>query len=118
MLAQTRRPCCKTSGWPGRIADQGLIAIAAALRDYGDVRVRSVGDPAYAVCAGALKLAMELPPRYWEQLGGVTVTDRRRITRRQRDDLAAFGGGHGRANEELLIMGTIFLLPRVVRDGR
>ena len=46
--------------------------IAAALRDYGDVRVRSVGDPAYAVCAGALKLAMELPPRYWEQLGGVT----------------------------------------------
>lgn len=46
--------------------------VAAALRDYGDVRVRSVGDPAFAVCAGALKLAMELPPRYWEQLGGVT----------------------------------------------
>jgi len=39
---------------------------------YGDVGVTCVDDPTYAVCSGALKLAMELPPKYWEKLGSVT----------------------------------------------
>ncbi len=46
--------------------------IANALRDYGDVGVTCVTDPTFAVSAGALKLASELPPQYWEQLGSVT----------------------------------------------
>ncbi len=46
--------------------------IADALSDYGDVGVTCVTDPTYAVAMGALKLASELPPQYWEQLGSVT----------------------------------------------
>ena len=47
--------------------------IQAALVDYyGDVGVKCVDDPVYAVAKGALKLATELPPRYWEKLGNVT----------------------------------------------
>ena len=46
--------------------------IADALRDYGDIGVTCVADPNYAVAMGALKLATELPPQYWEQLGSVT----------------------------------------------
>lgn len=46
--------------------------IADALGDYGDVGVTCVKDPTYAVAMGALKLASELPPQYWEQLGSVT----------------------------------------------
>jgi rod shape-determining protein MreB len=40
--------------------------------EYGDVRVKCVDDSVYAVCTGGLKLAMELPPKYWEKLGSVT----------------------------------------------
>ncbi len=47
-------------------------AIADALVDYGDVGVTCVTNPTYAVAIGALKLASELPPQYWEQLGSVT----------------------------------------------
>lgn len=43
--------------------------IMAALVDYGDVRVTRVSDPTYDGCAGALKLAQELPTKYWGQLG-------------------------------------------------
>ncbi len=39
---------------------------------YGEVSVTCVEDPIFAVCAGALKLAMELPPKYWTKLGSVT----------------------------------------------
>ena len=46
--------------------------IADALRDYGDIGVTCVADPNYAVAMGALKLATELPPQYWELLGSVT----------------------------------------------
>ncbi len=45
--------------------------IADALSDYGNVGVTRVTDPDYAVAKGALKLASELPPQYWEQLGSV-----------------------------------------------
>ncbi len=47
-------------------------SIADALRDYGEVGVTCVADPTYAVAMGALKLASELLPQYWEQLGSVT----------------------------------------------
>ncbi len=46
--------------------------IAGKLKDYGDVVVSLVDDPTYALCAGALALARELPPRHWDQLGSVT----------------------------------------------
>lgn len=46
--------------------------IADALSDYGDVGVTCVTDPIYAVATGALKLASELPPQYWDQLGSTT----------------------------------------------
>ena len=47
--------------------------IADKLKDYyGEVGVSCVDDPTYAVCTGALKLASELPPKYWEKLGSVT----------------------------------------------
>jgi rod shape-determining protein MreB and related proteins len=44
----------------------------ALVDNYGDVNVTCVQDPTFAVCSGALKLALELPPKYWEQLGSVT----------------------------------------------
>ncbi|MEE8484682.1 MAG: MamK family actin-like protein [Nitrospinota bacterium] len=43
--------------------------LALSLADYGDVRVQCVSDPEYAGCAGALKLSMDLPPKYWDQVG-------------------------------------------------
>ncbi|MBF0560739.1 MAG: rod shape-determining protein [Alphaproteobacteria bacterium] len=43
--------------------------IAANFNDYGDVHVTRVSDPTYDGCSGALKLAQELPPKYWGQLG-------------------------------------------------
>nr|CAX83791.1 Magnetosome protein MamK (MreB-actin-like) [uncultured bacterium] len=46
--------------------------ISGRLRGYGEVGVSCVSDPDFAVAAGALKLAQELPPRYWEQLGSTT----------------------------------------------
>lgn len=43
--------------------------IAMSLAEYGDVKVQCVNDPEYAGCAGALKLALDLPPKYWGQIG-------------------------------------------------
>ncbi|MBF0170026.1 MAG: rod shape-determining protein [Nitrospinae bacterium] len=43
--------------------------IRTQMRDYGRVTVRLVDDPEYAGCSGGLKLATELPPAYWDQLG-------------------------------------------------
>jgi len=43
--------------------------IANLLADYGDVQVAIVEDPEYAGSVGALKLATDLPPEYWSQLG-------------------------------------------------
>ncbi|MBF0179737.1 MAG: rod shape-determining protein [Magnetococcales bacterium] len=45
--------------------------IASHLKEYGQVVVRQVPDPDYCGGSGALKLAMELPPQYWEQVGHV-----------------------------------------------
>ncbi|MBF0158096.1 MAG: rod shape-determining protein [Magnetococcales bacterium] len=46
--------------------------IMEGMKDYGDVQVRQVPDPDFCGGLGALKLAMELPPKYWEQVGQVS----------------------------------------------
>ncbi|MBF0155378.1 MamK family actin-like protein [Candidatus Magnetaquicoccus inordinatus] len=46
--------------------------ICQQMHQYGEVIVRSVPDPDFCGGAGALKLAMELPPQYWEQVGQVS----------------------------------------------
>ncbi|MBF0326864.1 MAG: rod shape-determining protein [Alphaproteobacteria bacterium] len=51
----------------GGIADY----IKERLRPYGDAVVTCVDDPTFAGCRGALRLAEELPPQYWGQLGTV-----------------------------------------------
>lgn len=45
--------------------------ISDHLSDYGDVKVHTVDDPDYAGCAGGLKLAMDLPHQYWDEVGDV-----------------------------------------------
>ncbi|WP_420905555.1 MamK family actin-like protein [Candidatus Magnetaquiglobus chichijimensis] len=45
--------------------------IMAMMKDYGTVQVQQVPDPDYCGVIGALKLAMELPPQYWDQVGHV-----------------------------------------------
>ncbi|MBF0143864.1 MAG: rod shape-determining protein [Magnetococcales bacterium] len=46
--------------------------ISTMMKDYGNVVVRQVPDPDYCGGSGALKLAMELPPQYWEQVGHIS----------------------------------------------
>ncbi|CAK0757331.1 Actin-like protein MamK [Gammaproteobacteria bacterium] len=41
------------------------------MKEYGTITVRQVPDPDFCGVAGALKLAMELPTQYWEQVGQV-----------------------------------------------
>lgn len=41
------------------------------LSEYGEVRVTVAEEPEFAAAAGALKLATELPPEYWDQIGEV-----------------------------------------------
>ena len=56
------------SGGGSRI--QGLTAmIERHLSDYGHVSVGMVADADYSGAQGALKLAVELPPEYWNQVG-------------------------------------------------
>ncbi|MBF0164559.1 MAG: rod shape-determining protein [Magnetococcales bacterium] len=45
--------------------------IMAQMQEYGTVQVQQVPDPDYCGVIGALKLAMELPPQYWDQVGHV-----------------------------------------------
>jgi rod shape-determining protein MreB len=45
--------------------------IQNSLRAYGEAQVVCVGDPTYDGCRGALRLAEELPPQYWGQLGEI-----------------------------------------------
>ena len=42
-----------------------------SLREYGPVNVVRVSDAVYSGCAGALKMATELPVDYWNQVGDV-----------------------------------------------
>jgi rod shape-determining protein MreB and related proteins len=46
-------------------------AVAEFLEDYGEANVVRVADPVYSGAAGALKLACELPPEYWHEVGDV-----------------------------------------------
>lgn len=49
---------------------KGLAAmIAEQMHDYGEVKVTQVDDPDYVGCAGALKLATEIPVEMWGQIG-------------------------------------------------
>lgn len=45
--------------------------ISERLSDYGDVKVQIVDDPDFAGCSGGLKLAMDLPHQYWDEVGDV-----------------------------------------------
>ncbi|MBF0444665.1 MAG: rod shape-determining protein [Magnetococcales bacterium] len=45
--------------------------ITSSLKDYGPVNVVRVSDPIFSGCAGALKMATELPEDYWNQVGDV-----------------------------------------------
>ncbi|MBF0296067.1 MAG: rod shape-determining protein [Magnetococcales bacterium] len=56
------------AGGGSRIRGLGPM-IEAGLREYGEVRVSSVENPEFAGAEGALKLATELPPEYWDQIG-------------------------------------------------
>ncbi|MDF1614241.1 MamK family actin-like protein [Desulfurivibrio dismutans] len=40
-----------------------------ALQDYGDVRITCVDDPERIGAKGALKLALEVPPGHWPEIG-------------------------------------------------
>lgn len=49
---------------------RGLDAmLAEQLKNYGEVKVSSVEDPDYIGCAGALKLAREVPISQWDRIG-------------------------------------------------
>ncbi|MEO5364044.1 MAG: rod shape-determining protein [Magnetococcus sp. DMHC-8] len=61
------------AGGGSRIRGLGAM-IGHHLREYGDVRVTMVADPDFSGAQGALKLAMELPPEYWNQIGDVIGT--------------------------------------------
>nr|CAX84225.1 Magnetosome protein MamK [uncultured bacterium] len=51
---------------------KGLASyIQNSLRAYGNAEVVCVNDPTYDGCRGALRLAEELPPQYWGQLGEI-----------------------------------------------
>ena len=56
------------AGGGSRIRGLGAM-VEHHLKDYGDVHVTMVADSDYSGAHGALKLAMELPPEYWSQIG-------------------------------------------------
>lgn len=43
--------------------------IAEQLSDFGEIKVKAVTDPDFIGCAGALKLATEIPTEMWGQIG-------------------------------------------------
>ncbi|MBF0214518.1 MAG: rod shape-determining protein, partial [Magnetococcales bacterium] len=45
--------------------------IEAQLQEYGEAKVTLAEDADFAGAEGALKLATELPPEYWDQIGDV-----------------------------------------------
>ena len=56
------------AGGGSRIRGLGAM-IEHQLKEYGDAEVSMVADAEYSGAQGALKLAMELPPEYWNQIG-------------------------------------------------
>ena len=56
------------AGGGSRIRGLGAM-IEQQMVEYGEVTVAMVADPDYSGSQGALKLAMELPPEYWSQIG-------------------------------------------------
>ena len=58
------------AGGGSRIRGIGAY-IEEKLRPYGSAKVTCVGDPTFDGSRGALRLAEELPPQYWSQLGDV-----------------------------------------------
>jgi rod shape-determining protein MreB len=58
------------AGGGSRIRGLGTY-LKDALRPYGDAEITCVNDPTFDGCRGALRLAEELPPQYWRQLGDV-----------------------------------------------
>lgn len=49
---------------------KGLGAmVERQLAEFGPVKVTCVDDPDFSGCAGALKLAMDLPPEHWDKIG-------------------------------------------------
>ncbi|QEP43995.1 hypothetical protein D5085_13220 [Ectothiorhodospiraceae bacterium BW-2] len=47
--------------------------IGDGLAEFGRVGISLVDDVIYAGCEGAIKLASELPPEYWEQVGETSI---------------------------------------------
>jgi len=43
--------------------------IEAGLKGYGEVSVRCVEDPVFGGCCGAIKLANDVPPKFWGRIG-------------------------------------------------
>jgi rod shape-determining protein MreB len=43
--------------------------IKGAMKGYGKVRVECVEDPVFGGCAGAIKLANDVPPQFWDKIG-------------------------------------------------
>ena len=51
------------------------IMIADKLKKYGKVTVRSVDDPYFAGCVGALKMASDMPPGFWDRIGTMKYSE-------------------------------------------
>ena len=49
--------------------------IGEQMHDYGEVKVTAVSNPEYVGCAGALKLATEIPLEMWGQVGVMFAAD-------------------------------------------
>jgi len=58
------------AGGGSRIRGLDLM-LAQRLQEYGKARVVCVDDPDFIGCGGALKMAQEVPPEYWNQVGFV-----------------------------------------------
>ncbi len=47
--------------------------IIAGLQGYGEVAIQKIAEVVYTSCEGGIKLASELPPDFWDQMGDVAV---------------------------------------------
>ncbi len=62
------------SGGGSRIKGLGQV-IADSLKEYGDVNVSVVEDIVFSGSDGALKMATDLPPEYWDQIGDIGLSE-------------------------------------------